>query len=100
MTAKGGYVYITCNKYRTTLYIGVTANLYARISEHKSGKGSKFTSRFRCYDLIYWEFHSRIEEAIEREKQLKNWKRSWKDNIIKEFNPTLKDLFPDISEMQ
>lgn len=99
MIPKGGYVYIVTNKYRTTLYIGVTSNLYARITEHKSGEGSGFTKKYNCTDLVYWEFHDRIESAILKEKQLKKWKREWKDRIIKEFNPIWKDLYPEIEDM-
>jgi putative endonuclease len=99
MIAKGGYVYIVTNKYRTTLYIGVTSNLYARITEHKSVEGSVFTGKYNCKDLIYWEFHEGIEIAIEREKQLKKWKRAWKDRIIKEFNPTWRDLYDEVEDM-
>ena len=99
MIAKGGYVYIVSNKFRTTIYVGVTSNLIARITEHKSGEGSKFTSRYLCYDLVYWEFHQRIESAIEREKQIKKWKRAWKDRLITSTNPKWKDLFHEIQDM-
>jgi putative endonuclease len=100
MIAKGGYVYIVSNTLRTVLYIGVTSNLYSRIYEHKSGEGSKFTSKYNCTDLIYFEFYESIEEAIEREKQLKKWKRVWKENLIKKMNPMLKDLFKDIEDFE
>ena len=99
MIAKSGYTYIVINKYRTTLYIGVTSSLYSRITEHKSGHGSKFTSKYQCSDLVYWEFHERIESAIEREKNMKKWKRAWKDKLITSINPTRKYLYNDISEM-
>lgn len=99
MIAKGGYTYIVTNKYRTTLYVGVTSNLYSRITEHKSGKGSVFTSKYQCADLVYWEFHERIETAIEREKNIKKWKRDWKDKLVTSFNPTWRDLYSDVSEM-
>ena len=99
MFAKGGYTYIVTNKYRTTLYVGVTSNLYSKITEHKSGTGSKFTSKYQCTYLIYWEFHERIESAIEREKNIKKWKLAWKDKLITQFNPTWRDLHNEISEM-
>ena len=54
MAAKGGYVYIMTNQYRTTLYAGVTSNLRARVFEHKSGKGSEFTGKYQFHDLAYW----------------------------------------------
>ena len=50
-------------------------------------------------DLVYYEFHSRIEDAIKREKQIKKWKREWKNNLIAEFNPLLKDLFSESEDM-
>jgi putative endonuclease len=100
MRPKGGYVYIVSNKKRTVLYIGVTANLYARIFEHRSGYGSTFTKRYKCTNLLYFCFYDAIEEAITREKQIKKWKRVWKDQLIEKFNPELKDLFSEVSEMQ
>jgi len=89
---KNGYVYIMSNKNRTTFYIGVTNNLEKRVSEHRSGKGSEFTSKYNLSDLVYYELIPDIEEAIKREKQLKRWHRDWKINLIKSFNPDMKDL--------
>ncbi|MGQ1909298.1 GIY-YIG nuclease family protein [Marinifilum sp. RC60d5] len=89
---KGGYIYIMTNKNRTTLYIGVTSDLKRRIAEHDEGVGSKFTSKYNLTDLVYFEEFDDISEAIAREKQLKNWKREWKTNLIKSLNPELKDL--------
>ena len=74
MSAKGGYIYIVSNQKRTVLYIGVTSNLYARIYDHKNRFGSLFTKKYRCIDLLYYEFYPTIEEDIKREKQLKKWK--------------------------
>ncbi|MEQ9425861.1 MAG: GIY-YIG nuclease family protein [Cyclobacteriaceae bacterium] len=99
MSAKGGYVYIIANKSRTVLYTGVTSNLYARISEHKSGEGSAFTKKYNCTDLIYYKFFETIEAAIEREKKIKKWNRAWKDKLAKGFNPDLRDLYDEVSEM-
>ena len=89
---KSSFVYIMTNKYRTTFYIGVTSNLRKRLIEHQAGEGSKFTSTYNLTDLIYYEEYSDINQAIAREKQLKNWKKDWKTNLIKEKNPTLKTL--------
>lgn len=100
MIAKGGYTYIVSNKHRTVFYIGVVGNLYARAYEHKTGEGSDFTKKYNCTDLVYYEFYDTIEEAIEREKQLKNWKRAWKIELIKKMNPGRRDLFGEIEEMQ
>ena len=100
MHSKGGYIYIMSNKSRSTLYIGVTANLAARIYQHKYEKGSKFTAKYNCTDLIYYEFYGSIEEAIMREKRLKSWKREWKIKLIKKMNPNFMDLHKEIEEMK
>jgi len=100
VSAKGGYVYIISNKNRTVLYIGVTSNLHNRICEHKNGFGSVFTKKYNCVDLIYFEFHDHIESAIEREKQMKVWKREYKENVINEFNPDWVDLFDQVEDYQ
>ena len=89
---KQGYVYIMSNKNRTTLYIGVTNNLERRVLEHKAGIGSTFTKRYQLFDLMYWERVYGMSEAIAREKQLKNWHKVWKWNLIKVDNPKLDDL--------
>jgi len=94
--AKGGSTYIMTNKNRTVLYIGVTSDLISRVLEHKSGSGSKFTKKYNCIDLVYYESFTFIEEAISKEKQLKNWHKDWKWNLIKEFNPALDDLSESI----
>ena len=89
---QNSYVYILTNKYRTTFYIGVTANLSKRLYEHYEGIASKFTKKYQTIDLIYYEVFSDVERAIAREKQLKNWHKEWKLNLIREKNPTLKTL--------
>jgi len=89
---KSSYVYILTNKYRTTFYIGVTADLYKRVSAHENGIGSTFTKKYNLKDLIYFEEFSDVNQAIAREKQLKNWHKEWKINLIKEKNPSLSTL--------
>ena len=89
---KKSYTYILTNKYRTTFYIGVTSNLKERLIQHSSGKGSGFTQKYNLIDLIYYEEFLDINQAIAREKQLKNWKRDWKIDLIKQFNPTLEKI--------
>ena len=100
MVAKGGYVYIMSNQKRTVLYTGVTSNLYARAYEHKNGIGSSFTSKYNCTDLMYFEFHELIESAIEKEKSMKKWKRSFKENLINSPNPGRIDLFDQVENFQ
>ena len=92
---KKGYVYIMSNKNRTVLYIGVTSNIIRRVFEHKEGIGSIFTSRYNLTDLLYVEEIYGMKNAISREKQLKRWQKEWKWNLIKENNPSFKDLAAD-----
>ena len=80
------------NKYRTTFYVGVTNDLHKRIVEHQNGMGSEFTRKYNLKDLIYFEKFSDINQAISREKQLKNWRKDWKLNLIKEKNPNLESI--------
>lgn len=86
------YVYIVTNKFRTTFYIGVTNDLNKRTSQHNDGKGSIFTSKYNLTDLVYYEVFHDINQAISREKQLKNWKKEWKINLIKTINSNLETL--------
>jgi putative endonuclease len=81
------------NKYRTTFYIGVTANLKERLMQHSSGIGAEFTKKYNLTDLVYYEEFLDINQAIYREKQLKNWKRNWKVDLIKKINPTLETIY-------
>jgi len=90
---KSGYIYIMSNFKKTTFYIGVTNNLERRILEHKQKLIDGFTKKYNLTELVYFEEYSRIEDAIFREKQLKNWHREWKINLIKSKNPLMKDLF-------
>ena len=80
------------NTYRTTFYIGVTSNLHNRVIAHADGKGSAFTKKYNLKDLIYFEEFLDINQAIAREKQLKNWKKDWKIELIKNQNPTLETI--------
>lgn len=98
--SKGGYIYIVSNKNRTVLYTGVTSNFHNRIYEHKNGLGAVFTKKYNCTDLLYYEFFVDIESAIQREKRIKKYKREWKENLIRELNPEMRDLFDEVSEMQ
>jgi len=91
---KGGayYVYILTNKLNSTFYIGITNNLSRRLEEHRAGLNDSFTKKYKTHKLIYYEVFNDVKDGIRREKQLKNWHRQWKINIIKEINPLFKDL--------
>jgi putative endonuclease len=80
------------NKLRGVLYIGVTANLPGRITQHRDGKGSDFCRRYNLTLLVHAEPHATIKEAIVREKALKAWKRDWKIELIERANPDWQDL--------
>ena len=84
---RGGWVYIMTNRPRGVPYIGVTADLSARIDQHKIGKGSGFCRRYGLDRLVYAEEFPTIEEAIAREKAMKAWKRAWKIELIETVNP-------------
>jgi len=94
MNEKGGYVYILTNERHTVLYIGVTTDLPRRIQEHGQGLDKGFTKRYNVHKLIYTAFFEDVQDAINREKQMKKWKRGWKEKVINEQNPEWKELSP------
>ena len=89
-------VYMLASKERGTLYIGVTSNLPKRIWEHKNGVVEGFTEKYEVHNLVWYEPHETAESAIMREKQMKEWKRQWKINLIEENNPHWEDLYDSI----
>ncbi|MBB3035345.1 GIY-YIG nuclease family protein [Alteriqipengyuania lutimaris] len=93
----GGWVYIMTNAPHGTLYIGVTANLPARMMAHREGRGSEFCRKWSLTRLVYLEHYDRIEDAIKREKSVKRWKRQWKLKLIRRDNPDWNDLFETIN---
>ena len=95
MKLTNAFIYIMSNKNITTFYIGVTNDLERRVKEHKNGNGSEFTSKYKLTHLVYYEMISNINKAIQREKQLKNWHRKWKIDLIKELNSEMLDLAKD-----
>ena len=87
------YVYILTNKSKTVLYTGVTNNLKLRLYQHENKLNpNSFTSRYNTHFLIYYEKFGWIQQAIEREKEIKNLSREKKLNLIREFNPDLEFL--------
>ena len=94
--AKQPAVYILASKRNGTLYIGVTSDLVKRVWEHKSDLVQGFTHRYGVYLLVYFEMHDTMLAAIQREKQLKKWNRSWKLELIEKRNPKWKDLFHEL----
>ena len=96
MNTKPGFVYIMSNFARTTLYVGVTSDLSRRVFEHREGVFPGFTKKYNCKYLVYYEALTSIEDAIRREKQLKNWHRDWKIKLIKSANPPMSDLSDEV----
>ena len=96
MMEKKFWVYMLASKEYGTLYIGVTSDLKKRIWEHKSKVAEGFTEKYDVQNLVWFEEHQNAESAITREKQMKEWKREWKLNRIKDMNPEWRDLYEDI----
>jgi putative endonuclease len=92
MEARQYYVYVLTNRTNRVLYIGVTNNLERRLFEHKNKLVEGFTKKYNLNKLVYYEATNDIDGALEREKQLKNWHRDWKINLINSSNPAWKDL--------
>jgi putative endonuclease len=79
-----------------TLYTGVTSDLIKRIWQHKNDVVQGFSQKYNVHLLVWYEVHDAIEHAILREKQIKEWKRDWKLELIEKSNPTWKDLYSEI----
>lgn len=90
------YVYILASRINGTLYIGVTNNLVKRVYEHKNDLVEGFTKKYQVHSLVYFESYDDVNEAIKKEKQMKEWKRYWKIKTINKFNSNWKDLYSEI----
>lgn len=86
------YTYMLTTTHNTALYTGVTNNLERRIAEHRSGLIKGFTSKYKCHKLVYFETFSNIDEAIAREKAIKQLSRDKKNKLIEKGNPAWKEL--------
>ena len=89
-------VYILASERNGTLYIGVTSDLVQRVWEHQSDFVEGFTKKYKVHHLVWYEVHDNMEAAINREKQLKEWKRQWKITLIEKTNPYWNDLYASI----
>jgi len=83
------------NRREGVLYIGTTRNLLGRVLQHKEQKIAGFAAKYNCTKLVYYEEYDLAMDAIKRDKNLKKWKREWKDNLIEKMNPEWKDLAKD-----
>lgn len=91
------YVYVLASATNYSVYIGVTNDLIRRVYEHRTHADSNsFTSQYNVHKLVYFEETSDIKAALEREKQLKGWRRSKKNTLIETKNPQWRDLYPDL----
>ncbi|AXJ95991.1 MULTISPECIES: GIY-YIG nuclease family protein [unclassified Sphingomonas] len=90
---KPGYVYLMASQRNGTLYLGVTSNIQARAYQHRNGLLDGFSKKYDCRLLVWFEAHDDIQDARQRELQLKKWKRDWKVDLIETANPTWKDLY-------
>ena len=90
------YIYILTNWNDKVMYIGVTNNLKRRVYEHKNEVIDGFTKKYHVHKLVYYETTTDVKAALEREKQLKGWKREKKDSLVTDMNPNWKDLYDEI----
>ena len=95
---KGGWVYMMSNRPNGTLYVGVTADLFRRVEQHRNGAGSILVKRYSLHRLIWYERHEEIVQAIQRETNIKYWPRAWKARLIGRENPEWADLYPALVE--
>ena len=88
------FVYITTNSKKTTLYVGMTNDLVSRLIEHQEnrGKSNTFAGRYYCYNLVWFERHQFVQHAVDREKEIKKWRRAKKEELILAVNPDWKFL--------
>jgi putative endonuclease len=93
---KAGCVYIMASARNGTLYIGVTSDLAKRAWEHRNGVVPGFTRRYKCKLLVWYEVHDDLQQARQRELQMKKWKRLWKLSEIEQINPEWQDLYPTL----
>ena len=90
-------MYIMADRYRGAMYVGVTSDLAARISQHRVGTGSGFCERYGLKRLVWAERGDTIEECIAHEKRVKRWRRAWKFALIEKGNPGWIDLFDQLA---
>ena len=91
------YVYILASRPGGTIYVGMTSNLVRRVYEHRNGSVAGFTKRYNVHQLVCFEVHSTALTAIQREKNMKHWPRSWKTRLIAQSNPSWRDLYEEIA---
>ena len=93
---KPGYVYIMANRKNGTIYTGVTSDLAGRVHQHREGLVPGFTKKYRCKRPVWFEAHEDLQQARQRELQIKEWQRKWKIKLIEERNLDWDDLYPTL----
>ena len=89
-------VYILASQRHGTLYVGVTSDIVKRVWEHKQDAVEGFTKKYAVHMLVWYEQHETMGPAISREKAIKEWRRSWKIEMIESSNPGWRDLYPEL----
>jgi putative endonuclease len=93
------YIYIITNTYNSVIYVGVTNDLYRRITEHKNKNDkNSFSAKYNLWKLVYYEYTEYVHSALDREKEIKKWRRDKKNKLIEMMNPEWNDLFAEIDE--
>lgn len=90
------YVYMLSNKWRGTIYTGMSGNLPKRGFDHKEKTGGEFSKKYNLDRLVWYEVHPDASSAAYRERQIKKWKREWKVELIEKENPEWRDLYPEV----
>ena len=93
---QSGFVYIMANRKNGAIYIGVTSDLVKRVYEHREGMVGGFTKRYGCRLLVWFAAFDDLQEARQRELQMKDWKRTWKIKRIEDDNFDWNDLYPTL----
>jgi len=93
---RAGYVYFLTNRPNGTLYVGVTSNILRRVAEHRKGMLDGFTKQYDLKRLVYFEVFDDVRAAIQREKNIKHWSRTWKVRLILKSNPNWDDLYESL----
>ena len=97
MVEKRPRVYILASHRNGTLYVGVTSDLARRVFEHKEEAIEGFTKDYRVHNLVFYEFHETMNDALTRERRIKKWRREWKLQLIEQSNPQWRDLYQELA---
>ena len=97
MVEKRPCVYILASQRNGTLCVGATSELARRVFEHKEGAIDGFTKDYGVHDLVFYEFHETMNDALTRERRIKKWRRQWKLDLIEQNNPQWRDLYQDLA---